>query len=179
MIAIIAVSNVLVLYPFTPFGLDAWLTWSAFTYPFVFLVNDLANRLHGVAFVRRMIFTALPPALLISWLASASWRVALASLCAWLLSQLLESSVFDWLRRQIWWQAPLISSMLASCADTGTFFTLAFIGATDYAIYFPNTLGLSLPLWIGWASGDLLFKLMASCLLLIPYRLGLARLAKV
>ena len=44
MVATVVASNILVQYPFTPFGLGDLLTWGAFTYPFAFLVTDLTNR---------------------------------------------------------------------------------------------------------------------------------------
>ena len=47
MVATVVASNILVQYPFTPFGLGDLLTWGAFTYPFAFLVTDLTNRQYG------------------------------------------------------------------------------------------------------------------------------------
>src|SRR5467141_2875797 len=48
MVLIVLSSNVLVQYP-----LSDWLTWGAITYPFSFLVVDLANRYHGPCIARR------------------------------------------------------------------------------------------------------------------------------
>jgi uncharacterized PurR-regulated membrane protein YhhQ (DUF165 family) len=64
--------------------------------------------------------------------------------------------VFDRLRRLPWWQAPLVSSAIASIWDTAVFFSLAFAGS-------------GLP-WITWAIGDLGAKAAMALLLLLPFR---------
>ncbi len=64
--------------------------------------------------------------------------------------------MFNRLRRLPWWQAPLISSALASVWDTAVFFTLAFAGT-------------GLP-WITWGLGDLAAKGVMVVVLLLPFR---------
>lgn len=64
--------------------------------------------------------------------------------------------MFDRLRRRPWWQAPLISSSLASAFDTVLFFTIAFAGT-------------GLP-WISWAAGDWGVKMAMALAMLVPYR---------
>ena len=64
--------------------------------------------------------------------------------------------MFDRLRRLPWWQAPLISSAIASIWDTAVFFSLAFAGT-------------GLP-WITWAIGDLGAKGGDGAPLLLPFR---------
>ena len=86
----------------------------------------------------------------------ATPRIALASGSAFLTAQLLDIAVFDRLRRLPWWQAPLISSAIASIWDTAVFFSLAFAGT-------------GLP-WITWAIGDLGAKAAMALLLLLPFR---------
>ena len=71
----------------------------------------------------------------------ATPRIALASGTAFVTAQLLDILVFNRLRRQSWWRAPLISSALGSVWDTAVFFGLAFAGT-------------GLP-WVTWAIGDL------------------------
>ena len=88
-------------------------------------------------------------------------RIALASGCAFLTAQLLDIQVFDRLRRLAWWQAPLISSALASLWDTAVFFSLAFAGS-------------GLP-WMTWAIGDLGAKAVMALLLLLPFRALMGR----
>lgn len=151
MVLVITASNVLVLYP-----INDWLTWSAFSYPFVFLVTDLTNRRFGARAARRVVWVGFAFAVALSaWLAMP--RVALASGTAFLISQLIDVQVFDRLRNAKWWQAPLFSSALASVFDTALFFTLAFAGTATP--------------WVGWAAGDLAAKGTFALVLLIPFRL--------
>ena len=65
-------------------------------------------------------------------------RIGLASGTAFLCGQLLNITVFDRLRQAPIWQAPLISSFVASFIDTLFFYYLAF-GAVPF---------------LGWAAAD-------------------------
>jgi uncharacterized integral membrane protein (TIGR00697 family) len=93
--------------------------------------------------------------------ASMTARIAAASGSAFLLAQLLDVTVFNWLRRQSWWRAPFVSSILASVIDTAMFFGIAFIST-------------GLP-WVTWALGDLAVKLAFALFCLAPYRLLMFR----
>ena len=55
MMLVVLASNYLVQFPFSFFGLENILTWGAFTYPIAFLVTDVANRVYGLGFARRVI----------------------------------------------------------------------------------------------------------------------------
>ena len=59
MALVVVASNVLVQFPvgghLGSLALADILTWGAFTYPFSFLVTDLANRRHGPAVARRVV----------------------------------------------------------------------------------------------------------------------------
>ena len=156
MTAVIVASNFLVQFP-----LNDWLTWGAFTFPLAFLVTDLTNRAVGAAGARRVVRVGFAVAVLVS-LALAPWRIALASGAAFLTAQLLDVAVFERLRRQSWWKAPLIGSLLASVIDTALFFGLAFAGT-----------GLD---WVTLAAGDLAAKAAMALLLLAPYRAMLPHL---
>jgi uncharacterized PurR-regulated membrane protein YhhQ (DUF165 family) len=147
---VVAASNLAVQYP-----INDWLTWGAFTYPVAFLVTDLTNRRHGPERARRVAYVGFALAVVLS-IALAGPRIALASGCAFLTAQLLDILAFDRLRRLPWWQAPLLSTALASLWDTGVFFSLAFAGT-------------GLP-WITWAIGDLGAKAAMALLLLLPFR---------
>jgi uncharacterized PurR-regulated membrane protein YhhQ (DUF165 family) len=150
MAAVVAASNYFVQIP-----INDWLTWGAFTYPVSFLVTDLTNRIYGPARARRVVYVGFALAVVLSiWLATP--RIALASGFAFLFAQLTDVYVFDRLRRLPWWQAPLISSLLASTLDTALFFSLAFAG-------------LGLP-WVTWALGDLGVKVLVAGMMLIPFR---------
>lgn len=154
MVLIIVSSNVLVQYP-----LSDWLTWGAITYPFSFLVVDLANRYHGPRVARRIVYVGFVVALLLSaWLATP--RIAIASGTAFLCAELLDVTVFNRLRRQTWWRAPLVSTLAGSVLDTAIFFTLAFAG-TDVP-------------WVTLALGDFGVKLAIALFALLPFRLALS-----
>jgi queuosine precursor transporter len=150
MALVIVLSNVLVQYP-----LNDWLTWGAFTYPLVFLVTDLTNRAVGPAAARRVAWAGFAVAVVVS-LGLAPWRIALASGCAFLVSQVLDIAVFNRWRRQTWWKAPLVGSLVASAIDTAVFFFLAFAGSELD--------------WARLAAGDLGVKAAMAVLLLAPYR---------
>ena len=55
MMLIVLASNYLVQIPFKFLNLENILTWGAFTYPIAFLVTDLANRVHGINFTKKVI----------------------------------------------------------------------------------------------------------------------------
>ena len=156
MAAVIVLSNVLVQHP-----INEWLTWGAFSYPLVFLVNDLTNRALGPAAARRVAAIGFACAVAVSLLL-APWRIALASGSAFIVSQLLDIAVFNRWRRLTWWKAPLFGSLAASVVDTAVFFFLAFAGT-----------GLD---WTLLAAGDLAVKAAMAALLLAPYRALLPRL---
>ena len=150
MIVVVVSSNVLVNYPINDF-----LTWAAFTYPFAFLVTDLTNRRLGPAKARQVVYVGFALAVVLS-IYFADVRIAIASGSAFLIAQLSDVFVFDKLRRQAWWRAPLISSALGSTLDTALFFSIAFVG-TDVP-------------WMTLAVGDLGVKLVFAASMLLPYR---------
>jgi queuosine precursor transporter len=156
MMLVVVSSNWLVQYPINP-----WLTWGAFVYPFAFLVNDLTNRAVGMAAARRVAWVGFGMAVIAS-LAVAPWRIAAASGIAFIVSQLADVRVFDRLRAQAWWKAPLLGSAAASVVDTILFFSIAFAGTT-------------LDWWL-LAIGDLGIKLIMAVALLGPYRAMLSHL---
>jgi queuosine precursor transporter len=80
-----------------------------------------------------------------------------------IVSQLLDVAIFNRLRRQSWWKAPLWGSAIASVVDTAIFFSLAFAGT-----------GFD---WKLLAAGDLGVKLLMAAALLVPFRALVRRLA--
>jgi queuosine precursor transporter len=189
MALVVVASNVLVQFPV--------LTWGAFTYPFAFLVTDLANRRYGPQMARRIVFVGFavavacsivfPPLLfrygVIEFGTSADRlvRIAIASGAAFLAAQLLDITIFNWLRRQAWWRAPILGSLFGSVIDTMIFFSIAFAAALSFlgpddgfALESAPLLGLfagEAPRWMSWALGDLTVKLAIAVVALIPYRL--------
>lgn len=205
MAIVVVASNVLVQFPVQgaagPLSLADILTWGAFTYPFAFLVTDLANRRHGPSFARRVVFVGfalavacsivLPPLLFKAGLIEFETtsdrlvRIAMASGAAFLTAQLLDITVFNRLRQQSWWRAPVFGTVAGSVVDTLVFFgvafsaAFAFIGPDDaFALEHAPLFGL-LPIeaarWVSWALGDLSVKLLIAVFALIPYRLIAAR----
>ena len=185
MAGVVIASNYLVQFPFFPFGLQDLLTWGAFTYPIAFLVTDLTNRKFGPQAARKVVFIGFAIAVLLSiWLATP--RIAIASGTAFLIAQLLDVFIFNKLRQDKWWKAPLTSSFLGSSIDTVIFFSIAF--AAQFILLdtsfgtptdsFPTDaaplLGLeaiSAPRWISWAIGDYLVKMLVALAMLAPYKL--------
>ena len=184
---VILISNELVQHPVNAFllGIDlsVILTWGAFTYPIAFLVTDTTNRIFGPRSARKVVAVGFALGVVLTLLAAlgiaigvsqassmttwqALWndpdalsmlRIALASGAAFLVAQLLDIKVFDFLRQKVWWKAPAASSLIGSFFDTLIFFLLAFAGT-------------GLP-WMSWAFGDFCAKLVMIMLLLFPFRL--------
>ena len=184
---VILASNELVQHPVQGMlfevDLSLILTWGAFTYPVAFLVTDTTNRIFGVGSARRVVAVGFAlgvgltvvAALVIAsgvsqvtevsiWQALfndpdalAMLRTAVASGSAFLVAQLIDIKVFDFLREMAWWKAPTVSSLLGSVIDTTIFFSLAFAGT-------------GLP-WVSWAVGDFCAKLLMIAALLYPFKL--------
>ena len=158
MCLIVVGSNVLVQYP-----INRWLTWGALSYPVAFLVSDLLNRRFGPAAARRIALSGFAAAVIISiW--AATGRIALASGTAFLMAQFADIHVFDRLRHQNWWRAPLIAGVAGAVLDTFLFFGIAFAGT-----------GID---WLSLALGDLGVKLAVNVLLLAPFRALMWNLAR-
>jgi hypothetical protein len=154
LVLVILSSNVLVQTP-----LNHWLTWGAITYPFSFLITDLANRYYGLRFARRVVYAGFVIALVLSAY-YATPRIALASGIAFLVAELVDVHIFDRLRRRAWWQPPLVSTLVGSALDTAVFFTLAFYG-TDMP-------------WVTLGLGDFGVKVALAVITLLPFRAALA-----
>lgn len=155
MIAIVSASNYLVLFP-----INDWLTWGAFPYPVSFLVTELTNRFYGPKIARRVVYVGfIVAAFSISF---STPKIALASISAFLISQLLDIAVFNKLRRAVWWYAPLFASVSSSLIDACIFWSIAFWGE-------------EVPL-LTWALGDTAVKLSIDLLMLTPFRLVIRRL---
>jgi uncharacterized PurR-regulated membrane protein YhhQ (DUF165 family) len=192
MAIIIAGSNFFVQFPvhatLGALNLADLLTYAAFTFPLAFLVTDLTNRLFGSTAARKVVLAGFAIAVLVSIIV-ASPRIAIASGSAFLISQLLDVSIFDKLRSGQWWRAPLISSMIGAVVDTAIFFSfafavsLSFLGAgLDFAAQSAPLLGVlavEAPRWVSWALGDLVVKVAMALVLLAPYSLLWRKLDRV
>ncbi|MEZ9822827.1 7-cyano-7-deazaguanine/7-aminomethyl-7-deazaguanine transporter [Shewanella sp. 10N.286.45.A1] len=176
-IIIICASNYLVQLPFQIFELHT--TWGAFSFPFVYLATDLTVRIFGQQAARKIIFLAMLPALIISYLMgvvfhqgsfqgaaallefnSFVFRIAFASFAAYLIGQLMDIFVFAKLRQtKSWWVAPSASTIIGNLVDTLVFFSLAFYASTD-SFMAAN--------WPEIATVDYGFKLIVSLGLFLP-----------
>jgi queuosine precursor transporter len=195
MAAVVVASNILVQFLVGP-----WLTWGAFTYPFAFLVTDLTNRIYGVAAARSVVLAGFGVGLVCSLVGTqigtqiddvfipfVTLRVAIGSGLAFLCAQLMDVTVFDWLRRQSWWKAPLLSTLVGSSLDTAIFFTIAFSAALTFIEPGNDVswatgpvallgIGPEAPLWVSLAVADWGVKLLLALVALVPFRLLVARL---
>lgn len=146
---IIVISNYTVQIPIEIFNIES--TVGTFTFPFVFITTDLTVRIFGSTKARYVIFYAMIPALIISYiigtifehghyqgienLSSFSlfvFRIAAASFGAYVLGQLLDITVFQRLRQlPQWYLAPAASSIVGNMLDTFTFYFVSFYRCDD------------------------------------------------
>lgn len=174
---VIISSNYLVQLPVSVFGFHT--TWGAFSFPFIFLATDLTIRIFGVSLARRIIFSVMIPALLISWALSSlfyrgEWqgpgaltsfnsfvvRIAAASFTAYVLGQILDARVFNLLRHnRRWWLAPVTSTLAGNAIDTLAFFFIAFWRSTD---------PFMAQHWVEIALVDYCFKVVISVIFFLP-----------
>ena len=135
---IIAISNYLVQFPINIFGLDY--TIGTFTFPIIVLATDLTVRLSNARNARKVIGFAFVPAFIISYI-FADFRIAIASVLAYSIGQLLDVLVFSKVRDSIgddglnlssyWYLAPVVSTFFAQLIDTYLFYGVAFYNSTD------------------------------------------------
>ena len=59
MMLIVLASNYFVQFQFNFLNLQNILTWGAFTYPIAFLVTDIANRIYGLSFAKKLLLLDL------------------------------------------------------------------------------------------------------------------------
>ena len=156
-------SNFLVQFPVNYYGLNEILTYGAFSYPIAFLITDLANRTYGKIIARKIVYFGFLIGIIFTLFFSTNFadlisiRIAIGSGSAFLVAQLLDVQIFDKLRKNIWYIAPLISSLIGSIVDTFLFFSIAFAGT-------------KVP-WITLSLGDLAVKIFVALVMLVPFRL--------
>jgi queuosine precursor transporter len=165
---VVLVSNYLVQFPIKYHGLEEILTYGAFSYPIAFLITDLANRSYGKIVAKKIVYLGFATGIVFTLFFSTNFadlisiRIAIGSGTAFIVAQLLDVKIFDHLRKKKWFIAPLASSLIGSTVDTFLFFSISF-----YAT------GIS---WVTLAFGDLMVKIIVALLMLIPFRLLLARI---
>ena len=113
-------SNFLVQFPVNHYGLSELLTYGAFSYPIAFLITDLANRTYGKIIARKIVYFGFLIGITFTLFVSTNFAdlisisIAIGSGSAFLVAQLLDVQIFDKLRKNIWYIAPLISSLIGS-----------------------------------------------------------------
>ena len=163
MALVVVLSNYFVQFPVKYFGLENVLTYGAFTYPIAFLITDLSNRRYGKSTAKKIVYLGFSLGVFLTFYFSTNYsdivsiRIAFGSGIAFIVSQLIDVSIFDKLRKKIWFAAPLVSSLIGSIIDTFLFFSISFYGT-----------GIN---WITLSLGDLFVKISVSLLMLIPFRL--------
>ena len=161
--AVVLSSNFLVQFPINYYGLNEILTYGAFSYPIAFLITDLANRSYGKIVARKVVYLGFALGVSSTIFFSTNYsdlislRIAVGSGSAFLISQLLYIQIFDRLRKNKWFVAPLASSTFGSVVDTFLFFSISFAGT-------------GVPWWT-LSLGDLGVKLFVALAMLIPFRL--------
>ena len=164
---VIALSNFLVNYKFSLF--DSPIAYSTLTYPLVFLATDLTVRLIGKGIARSVIAVSFIPGIIASVVVimasgapeSVAIRVSLASGFSYLVAQLLDVYVFQFLREKYtqWWIAPLISGNAMMALSTYLFFAAAFIGSTN---------AFMAEHWFEVATNGVLGKLIFASAVIVP-----------
>ena len=156
-------SNFLVQFPINYYGLNEILTYGAFSYPIAFLITDLANRSYGKFVARKIVYLGFVIGISFTLFFSTNYsdlislRIAVGSGSAFLIAQLIDIQIFDRLRKNKWFVAPLASSTFGSIVDTFLFFSISFAGT-------------GVP-WLSLSLGDLGVKLFVALAMLIPFRL--------
>ena len=160
---VVLTSNYLVQFPINYYGLEEILTYGAFSYPVAFLITDLANRSYGKVVARKIVYVGFIIGIVFTLFFSTNFadlisvRIAIGSGIAFMVAQLLDVQIFDYLRKKKWFVAPLTSSLIGSTVDTFLFFSISF-----YATGIP---------WVTLSLGDLAVKIFVALAMLIPFRL--------
>ena len=168
---VVLTSNYLVQFPINYYGLEKILTYGAFSYPVAFLITDLANRSYGKVVARKIVYVGFIIGIIFTLFFSTNFadlisvRIAIGSGTAFMVAQLLDVQIFDYLRKKKWFVAPLTSSLIGSTVDTFLFFSISF-----YATGIP---------WVTLSLGDLAVKILVALIMLIPFRLLLGTIKAV
>jgi len=163
---VVLASNYLVQFPIKYYGLERILTYGAFSYPIAFLITDLTNRSYGKLIARKIVYIGFVIGITFTLFFSTNFsdlisvRIAIGSGIAFLVAQLLDVKIFDQLRKEKWFVAPLTSSFIGSIVDTFLFFSISFYGT-------------GIP-WVTLSFGDLAVKILVALTMLIPFRLLLS-----
>lgn len=149
---------------------ENWFNYGQFTFPVAFLITDIINRLFGARRAFWVIAIGFLGGVIFFFFSGGNigqgfgdpWsigRIALGSLTAFVIGQVLDVSIFNSLRQQAWWFGPLVSSLVASLIDTIIFYGIAAGGSEN---------------WMNFASVDFAVKAFVAVVALVPFRLVIA-----
>ena len=164
MALVVYISNVLVQIPIESWNTywgDQYFNYAQFTFPVAFLITDIINRTLGSGRAYGVIAVGFLVGGCISVLVG-DLRVGLASISAFVIGQSLDVTIFNRLRKQIWWLGPLVSSVIASLIDTWIFYAGAFYGQ-DWP--------WQIQAWIDYG-----VKVLVALIALFPFRLIVAKM---
>jgi len=171
MAIVVALSNYLVQFPIKYFDLENFLTYGALSYPVAFLSTDISNRRYSKDAARKIVALGFLLGVFLTLYFSTNFsdlisiRIAIGSGTAFIVAQLVDVSIFDKLRNQIWFLAPLISSLVGSSIDTFLFFSISFYGTEIN--------------WITLSIGDLFVKIFVALIMLLPFRILLSHVQEI
>ena len=137
-VIVVLASNYLVQFPIQYYGLEEILTYGAFSYPVAFLITDLANRSYGKIVARKIVYVGFIIGIVFTLFFSTNFadlisvRIAIGSGTAFMVAQLLDVQIFDYLRKKKWFVAPLTSSLIGSTVDTFLFFSISHFMQQEY-----------------------------------------------
>ena len=103
---VVLTSNYLVQFPINYYGLEKILTYGAFSYPVAFLITDLANRSYGKVVARKIVYVGFIIGIIFTLFFSTNFadlisvRIAIGSGTAFMVAQLLDVQIFDYLRKK-------------------------------------------------------------------------------
>lgn len=166
-ISVIALSNWIVNYNLNFF--QYVISYAALTFPLVVVASDLTVRTLGKEVGRKVVGLSFIPAIFISMLIvhlsgapnEVAARIGLASGCSYLVSTLLDVSVFQYFRETYkqWYLAPMISSIVASFVDTYAFY---------FAAFYKNVGSVYQQDWIPAATNHAIIKIIVSLIIVLP-----------
>ncbi|MGX2983425.1 queuosine precursor transporter [Helicobacter sp. 23-1045] len=114
----------------------SYLTYGALIYPLSFLLLDILSEKNSkkevLKILRYGLIIAFIPSLFIS-----EPRIAIASICAFIIAQPLDVHLFFFFKKtfpRLWWLRNNASTIIAQFFDTMIFFHIAFLGEKSFAI---------------------------------------------
>lgn len=135
---IVVLSNYLV-----QFRINDWITWGAILFPIGFLLTDVINEKYGekisIDSLRMGILFAFIPTLIL-----VDYRIAVASLIAYFISQFVDIKVFVYLKQKysnLWYLRNNVSTFISQFIDSFLFFFIAFYGNMNLKTIFTLSLG--------------------------------------